>query len=856
MMTDAETAVAALMDVVREKREPVPMRGVVRPRPDPRPGSGLRPRVAGRFLYVGDEKLWVRGVTYGTFLPAAPHDDGYDPVTADADFAQIASSGINAIRVYTVPPRWLLDTALQHGLWVAVDLPWEEHITFLDQPGLPREIRERVEAGVRSCAGHPAVLAFSIGNEIPSRIVRWHGKEAVEGFLEQLVDTVHGVDPAALVTYVNYPSTEYLHVRGLDYDSWNVYLEDDEDFERYVARLQNLAPDRPVVIAELGADSLRKGVEFQSDLVSTQVRAAFAAGGSGAFVFAWTDEWARSGVAVEDWDFGLTTRGREPKLALAALSEAYAQVPFPDDLDWPRISVVCCSYNGAKFIGDCLDGLAVQDYPDYEVIVIDDGSTDDTAAIAARYDVRLASQKNKGLSAARNQGMRHATGEIIAYIDDDAYPDPDWLRYIAWTYMRYGVDGAGGPNLPPSGDGEMADLVALAPGGPNHVLISDTVAEHVPGCNSTYRTEALRAIGGYDTRFRTAGDDVDVGWRIQQNGGTIGFSAGAMVWHHRRTTARGYFKQQRGYGYAEALLEQKWPSRFNRLGHITWPGQLYGPGARPAPLFSSGIYGGTWGSAPFQSIYERGSHMAFAPLMPDWWIAIAGLLLLGLVGLTWPPLLWAWPAALLMGGTSVVMSLAVAVDGLRHRRLATDVFLRRVLLLAGLVLGQSLYRTRGRIAGGLTPFRRRGTQGFTFPRAIRLEEWSEEWQSMEARLRVIEERLIESGVAVRRGGDYDSWDLEVRTGAFASARLVGTVEEHGHGNQMVRWRVWPKIWSGALAAIVASTCVGLFAWADGALLTATLLGLLAAVLTGRVGLDGGSSASSLSRHGEPMAPGR
>ncbi len=367
--------------------------------------------------------------------------------------------------------------------------------------------------------------------------------------------------------------------------------------------------------------------------------------------------------------------------------------------------------------------------------------------------------------------MRQATGEITAYIDDDAYPDPDWLRYIAWTYMNGGHDGAGGPNLPPPGDGEMAELVALAPGGPNHVLITDTVAEHVPGCNSTYRTEALRAIGGYDTRFRTAGDDVDVGWRIQENGGTIGFSAGAMVWHHRRGTARGYLKQQRGYGYAEALLERKWPSRFNRLGHITWPGQLYGPGARPAPLSVVRHLRRQLGqrALPVASTSAAPTGRRRRSCPSGGWPSSA-CSSTGLVGLTWSPLLWAWPLALVMAGASVVVSLAVAVDGLRYAapaRLAT--LLRRVLMLAGLVLGQSLYRTRGRIAGGLTPFRRRGASGFTFPRTIRLEEWSEEWHSMEARLRVVEERLIASGAAVRRGGDFESFDLEVRTGLVRAA---------------------------------------------------------------------------------------
>src|SRR5207245_3889009 len=76
----------------------------------------------------------------------------------------------------------------------------------------------------------------------------------------------------------------------------------------------------------------------------------------------------------------------------------------------------------------------------------------------------------------------------------------------------------GGPNIPPPGDGAVADCVANAPAGPAHVLLSDREAEHIPGCNMAFRREALRAIGGFDPRFRTAGDDVDVCWQLQQRG--------------------------------------------------------------------------------------------------------------------------------------------------------------------------------------------------------------------------------------------------------------------------------------------------------------------------------------------------
>lgn len=86
----------------------------------------------GKFLDVRDEKFWVRGVTYGTFRPREVSCEYPRPDVVEQDFAQIATAGLNTIRTYPVPPRWLLDAAQRQGLRVMVGVPWEEHITFLD----------------------------------------------------------------------------------------------------------------------------------------------------------------------------------------------------------------------------------------------------------------------------------------------------------------------------------------------------------------------------------------------------------------------------------------------------------------------------------------------------------------------------------------------------------------------------------------------------------------------------------------------------------------------------------------------------------------------------------------------------
>src|SRR5205085_5368183 len=115
-------------------------------------------------------------------------------------------------------------------------------------------------------------------------------------------------------------------------------------------------------------------------------------------------------------------------------------------------------------------------YPDFETIVVDDGSTDDCSKIASQFPARIIRTTNQGLSSARNTGMAAAVGEIVAYLDDDAYPDAQWLKYLALTFLRTSHAGVGGPNIPPANQSACAECVAHAPGGPSHVLLTDTLA--------------------------------------------------------------------------------------------------------------------------------------------------------------------------------------------------------------------------------------------------------------------------------------------------------------------------------------------------------------------------------------------
>lgn len=827
------------------------------------PPAETRAAVDGKFLSVEGGRFLVKGVTYGAFPPDAAGRQFPAAEIVEDDFARMRDAGLNTVRTYTAPDPGLLDAAARHGLRLMIGLPWPQHVAFLDDPGLCRRIRGDIIEQVRRLSEHPAALVFALGNEIPAPVVRWHGQAHVERFLRELYHDVKAAAPDALLTYVNYPPTEYLSLPFLDICAFNVYLHTEADLLRYLARLQHLAGHRPLLLAEAGADSLRQGEDAQAEIAAMQIRAAFSEGACGAVMFAWTDEWWRGGKVVDDWAFGLVDAARAPKPALRAVAEAFAHAPFSEAerRTWPKVSVVVCAYNEAATIDECLTSIENLTYPDFEIILVNDGSRDATAAIARRHEsVAVLDIRNGGLGAARNVGLAHAAGDIVAYTDGDVRVDPDWLTHLVRPFLTSDVVGAGGPNLVPADDPPMAQCIARAPGSPTQVMLDDRIAEHVPGCNMAFRRDALLAVGGFNPIYLRAGDDVDICWRLQARGWKVGFAPSALVWHRHRASLRAYWRQQVGYGEGESWLKPHHPDQFQGL-HIGWSGRIYGPLPFHRSLTRARVNSGTWGTAPFPSVYTIDTYpFAFMPHSARWQVAAAALIGLGAATLATNQIGLAL-ALLTVGagalGTTVARcvryALVTDIEGLpplvrRPRRLGRIIYRSRI---AALYFIQPLARAWGRLRGAMSPpevvrnpanGRRPSTAAAgavrdlwaaVSPRTPARRFWSETWIAAETLLGELAARL-ERAREVRTVETDDGWqadrDISVGLNRWGRLDLRVLVEEHRDGRCLVRLarrlRPTPKFWlaaaglaGGGLAGAAAAP-TSYWPWVAGAALLA------------------------------------
>ncbi|MDZ4288525.1 MAG: glycosyltransferase, partial [Prosthecobacter sp.] len=419
------------------------------PSPDSPPAAGPAGlRVAGKFFRRGAEKVFLNGVSYGPFRSNERGEPFPEEVRLKADLAHIRALGFNLVRLYELPSTLFMAIAEELGLSLLVSIPWTDHVDFLQTHAQRRAIEQQVLRAVAQLKQHACIAGFLVGNEIEKTLVRWLGPLRVQRFLEHLIALGRKEAPEHLFSYATYPSTEYLAPRNADFLAVNLYLEQPEALTAYLQRLQNLAGNKPLLITEFGMDVARHGEMFQADAVRWEWRCLRQAGVAGRVWFSYTDEWYRGGKEVTEWRFGLVNAERQPRLACAVLEALPAALP--DESASPRISVVVCTRNGSATLSACLSSLAQLRYPNHEIILIDDGSTHDIAAIALCFpQVRYLRQEHAGLSVARNLGASLASGEIIAYTDDDCLVDEDWLTYLATAFDDPQWVAAGGPNIPP-----------------------------------------------------------------------------------------------------------------------------------------------------------------------------------------------------------------------------------------------------------------------------------------------------------------------------------------------------------------------------------------------------------------------
>ncbi len=750
-----------------------------------------RPEVRGPFLFVGNEKLTVKAVTYGTFAPDARGDRFPAPETVARDFNLMREANVNAIRTYTPPPDWLLEEARAAGLRVLSGIYWEGRNCSYDDPATFRQAAEAVGAAVSRLKAYPdVVLAHVIGNEVPPLIARFHGPRTVERFLRQLYEEAKEEDPGALVTYGNFPSTEFLQLDFVDFYMLNLYLLERRTFSAYLDRMLIQTKGKPLLLGEVGEDSFHNGEDRQREVLDWTIPLAFEKGACGVSIFSWTDDWVVGERRVEDWAFGLVDEGRRPKKAYEVVRRRFEQSPLEWRERWPRVSVVVCGYNAARTLDETLSSLEGLRYPDYEIIYVDDGSKDESLSIAERHaeGVRIIARENQGLSVARNVGAQAATGEIIAYIDSDAYADRDWLLHLVTGMESRSFAGAGGPNLTPASDGLTAQLIAYCPGNPTYILKDNVRAEHIAGVNMAFRRDVLLRIGGFDPVHTRAGDDVDICWRLEDAGFRLAFSPTAIVWHHRRPSIRTYIRQQIGYGEAENQLERKHPERFNLGGYIRWGGRVYAAPRRVSSVFRPFIFHGRLGMALFQTLYQKeASSLLEVPTMIQWYLLCAAILL------TSPLSLWLLPLGLGMLSVSAWLALMTALTTETPVRLTRAQRFKKAWVIGFLHFIHPVVRWYGRFSARLKhgpptwlTLRRWTCLGQIFNETAHLARrekdtrryWGPGPGDREPILRALQRELKTRHICATFAQDWDDYDLSLNGNLVAGGRFSSAPEHY------------------------------------------------------------------------------
>ena len=236
----------------------------------------------------------------------------------------------------------------------------------------------------------------------------------------------------------------------------------------------------------------------------------------------------------------------------------------------PAVSVIIPCRTMNADLNQCLDALKSLDYPKYEVLVITDYPAQDV-----RESVSFLDSGPVGPADKRDQGVRESTGDILAFIDDDAYPDKMWLKSAARVFADSEITAVGGPGVTPPEDSFLAQasgwISASYLGGGMHryrfVPCRARWVDDYPSMNFLVRRSAFEAAGGFSTHFYP-GEDTKLCLALINNGGKIRYDPEVLVYHHRRNLFIPHLRQIGQYGLHRGHFARIYPGTSRRLNYV------------------------------------------------------------------------------------------------------------------------------------------------------------------------------------------------------------------------------------------------------------------------------------------------
>jgi GT2 family glycosyltransferase len=225
------------------------------------------------------------------------------------------------------------------------------------------------------------------------------------------------------------------------------------------------------------------------------------------------------------------------------------------------ISIIIPTYNGRLRIKHTIEALLTQDFKDeYELIVVDDGSSDQTADLVRSYDrgIKVISQPNQGPGEARNNGARHAQGEIILFTDDDCIPEKNWLQEMLRPFSEdaeiVGVKG----RYRTEQKEIIARFVQLEYEDKYDYMVRRKYIDFIDTYSAAFRRRVFLELGGYDTEFPVAcAEDIELSYRLSKKGYKMVFASKAVVRHTHPARLMAYLKKKFKFAYWRVIAVKK-----------------------------------------------------------------------------------------------------------------------------------------------------------------------------------------------------------------------------------------------------------------------------------------------------------